>query len=364
MGEKRVNPIRILVDSLADEGLPNAQMGNAREIICRLDPSRFHVSVFCAGTPDPLIAQRPNTRLIHLPKRRQTVRIAREFLLGEHDILFYLKPSPASRYYLQLRKRWRDQCVIIGTMESQADMRNEPTIAGEAIRLWEQTIPHCDYLFSNSKAVQRSLLYEYSLQSDVIPTGVDTKFFSPDFSHRQNNRLRVLFVGSLRAFKGPQLVLDMAACFPEVDFALAGDGVMAAELRAFAKEKLRNVEFLGLLAAEKLRDEYRKANIFLFPSKWEGSPKVILEAAACGLPVIARNDYEPETVIDRQTGFLARSDEEIFWRLEQLIHSAELREKMGIAGRNHVEYFDWDVISRKWEEVFTNLSAKRDHRAA
>ena len=88
---------------------------------------------------------------------------------------------------------------------------------------------------------------------------------------------------------------------------------MAADLKSFAhKGKLQNVEFLGLLNAEELRTEYQRADIFLFPSRWEGSPKVILEAAACGLPVITRRDYEPETVIDGQTGYLTRSDSEIF----------------------------------------------------
>ena len=83
-----MRPIRILVDSFADEGLLNAQMGNAREIICRLDPDIFHVSTFVLGKPDPRIATRKNTRLIQLPQRRQTVTILSEFLLGGHELLF------------------------------------------------------------------------------------------------------------------------------------------------------------------------------------------------------------------------------------------------------------------------------------
>src|SRR6478609_6151707 len=100
-----MRPIRILVDTLADDGLLNAQMGNAREIISRLDPDNFHVSTFMLGPPDQRVAQRENTRLIQLPERRQTVRILSEFLLGAHDVLFYLKASPASKWYLCLRKR-------------------------------------------------------------------------------------------------------------------------------------------------------------------------------------------------------------------------------------------------------------------
>src|SRR5215467_13323200 len=100
-----MHPVRILVDSFADAGLTNAQMSNAREIVCRLDPARFHVSIFHVAPPDTRILRRPNTRLITLPARRQTLRILREFARGSHHVLFYLKASPASRMYLGLRNR-------------------------------------------------------------------------------------------------------------------------------------------------------------------------------------------------------------------------------------------------------------------
>src|SRR5258705_13365870 len=97
-GDAGMTPIRILVDSFADAGLPNAQMGNAREIVCRLDPENFHVTMFSLGEPDPRIVRRRNTRLIRLPRKRQPVRILTEFLLGTHEFLFYMKASRASRW--------------------------------------------------------------------------------------------------------------------------------------------------------------------------------------------------------------------------------------------------------------------------
>jgi glycosyltransferase involved in cell wall biosynthesis len=120
-------------------------------------------------------------------------------------------------------------------------------------------------------------------------------------------------------------------------------------------EKRTNVLLLGRMREENLRQEYQKADVFLFPSTWEGSPKVILEAAASGLPVIARSNYEPETVVDGQTGFLVRSDEELFSRLEQLLDHLDLRRDLGRAGRKHSEQFDWDIITRRWEEIFLRL---------
>lgn len=360
-----MKPIRILVDSLADADLLNAQMGNAREIVSRLDPAHFHVSMFVLGKPDRRIVARKNTHLIQLPERRQTVRILREFLCGAHQILFYMKASPASRWYLNLRKKWNDRRTTIGTLESQSDLRNEPFVAPEAIHLWEQTILRCDRLYSNSQSVQKSLAREYGLRSEIIPTGVDTNFFVPDLSRPRNSRPRVLFVGSLRTYKQPNILLDAAARFPQADFCIVGDGPLAGELRNRATtERLKNVEFLGSLSTDSLRIEYQSADIFLFPSRWEGSPKVILEAAACGLPVIARNDYSPETVLHGVSGYQAASDESIFARLEELVNTPALREELGRNSRRLSEKYDWGLITAQWEEAFAQSMAQRELRNA
>lgn len=351
-----MRPIRLLVDSFADADGFNAQMTSARDIMCRLDPNRFHVSTFYSGEPDPRLKQRPATRLIHLGRHGQTVRILREFIGGRHDILFYVKASPAAKFYLAWRRRWFDKRPVIGTVESQSDLRNEATIKPEQIRLWEQTILRSDLLFSNSASVQSSLKKEYGLSSEVIPTGVDTEFFTPAWDRPDNARVRVLFVGSLRPFKGPQLMLRAAARFPAADFVIVGDGPMAPELETKAQEEnLTNVTFRRGLDMGSLRRQYQDADIFLFPSRWEGSPKVILEAAACGLPVIARSDYQPETVIDGQTGYLGGSDEELLERLGRLLASTELRRTMGRASRQLSERFDWGPITRRWEEVFIRV---------
>lgn len=352
--------VRLLVDSLADEDGFNAQMTSARDIMSRLDPARFHVTTFCAGKPDARLVQRPATRLIQLPQRRQTLRILSEFITGRHNILFYVKSSPAARMYLAMRIKWLDKRVVIGTVESQSDLRNEPTIKSEQIRLWERTVLRSDYLFSNSSSVRENLEKEYGLPSEVVPTGVDTKFFTPSWHRPANSCVRVLFVGSLRPFKGPQVLLRAAPRFPKAEFVIVGDGLMAAELEErVTREKLTNVRFARGLDVSALREQYRAADIFLFPSHWEGSPKVILEAAACGLPVIARADYLPETVLDGKTGYLGRGEDELLAHLERLIDSPDLRRSMGRASRAHIEKFDWDPITRQWEEIFLRFAPRK-----
>jgi glycosyltransferase involved in cell wall biosynthesis len=358
-----MKPVHILVDSLADEGLTNAQMINAREIVSRLAPDHFAVAMFALGRPAPEIVRRPNTRLIKLPHRLQTIPMLMQFLFGDQDILFYLKASPASRWYLKLRSLRRNQCVVVGTIESQTDWRDE-TVKPQTIRLLEETTLRCDYLFSNSANVKRSLQENYGLPSEVVPTGVDTVFFAPDWDRPANVRPRVLFVGALRVFKGPQVVLDAAQRYPQADFVVVGDGPLRGELQDRARS-LANVEMLGSLGRAAVREEYRKADVFMFPSRWEGSPRVLLEAAACGLPVIARRDYEPESVKDGATGFLVGEDDEMMLRLGQLLANADLRRRLGQAGRSHAGRFSWDVITRRWEAIFTRLSEaqRKDSRS-
>jgi glycosyltransferase involved in cell wall biosynthesis len=139
-----------------------------------------------------------------------------------------------------------------------------------------------------------------------------------------------------------------------------GDGLMADELKLrIDRERLNNVTLSGLLGAEQLKQQYQQADVFLFPSTWEGSPKVLLEAAACGLPVIARENYQPETVVHGETGYLVASDDELFLRLQELLSHPDQRRKLGAAGRKHSQQFDWDPIVRRWEEVFLDLLSRK-----
>ena len=353
----------MLVDTFADADATNSQMINGRDIISRLDYERFHVTTFVLGEPDPRIANRPATKLIRLPRKRQTPRILKQFMLGSHDILFYLKPSPAAKLYMSPLRKWFDKRLVIGTIESQSDLRNEPTIKPSQIRIWEQTVLRSDFLFSNSNSVKASLKREYGISSEVIPTGVDTKFFTPAWDRPANSRLQALFVGALRPFKGPHLLLRAAVQFPAVDFTIVGEGVLAAELEQQVRvQGLANVRLDRGLNHAKLRERYRQADIFLFPSRWEGSPKVIMEAAACGLPVIARADYQPETVLHGVTAFLGSSDDELLRFLAQMIEREDLRTRFGHAARTHIERFDWDHIVPLWEEVFERLLSPRKGR--
>jgi glycosyltransferase involved in cell wall biosynthesis len=119
------------------------------------------------------------------------------------------------------------------------------------------------------------------------------------------------------------------------------------------------VALAGALESHRLREEYREADIFFFPSTFEGSPKVVVEAAACALPVIVRDTYSAETVVHGVTGFQAVSDDEMFSYLALLLEKPELRRRLGEAGRQHSRKYDWDGIAQQWSDAFRLIAGSR-----
>ncbi len=100
---------------------------------------------------------------------------------------------------------------------------------------------------------------------------------------------------------------------------------------------------------------------FFFPSILEGHPQVLGQAAACGLPAIAMNVYQPDYVLHGETGFLAESDADLTQKLDVLLRNSALRQSMASAALRHSRKFDWDRISAQWAGVFREVVAERQN---
>ena len=130
--------------------------------------------------------------------------------------------------------------------------------------------------------------------------------------------------------------------------------------RQLAQESnCQNVRFLGHLTAAQLGEEMRQAQLFFHPSEIEGHPQVLAQAAACGLPCIARSSYHPDYVIDGVTGLLAGSDDELGEALSRLIGDANLRHRMSAAAIEHAAKFEWDGVAEQWSEILEKAVAGR-----
>jgi glycosyltransferase involved in cell wall biosynthesis len=106
-----------------------------------------------------------------------------------------------------------------------------------------------------------------------------------------DGKLRLLFAGRLEQAKGVDLVLAALASMPDLEWldclVLAGDGPSRTEYEQLAAKICAKIEFPGFLGRDELNRHYAQSHIFLLPTKAEGFPKVLAEAAAFGCVPIA-----------------------------------------------------------------------------
>jgi glycosyltransferase involved in cell wall biosynthesis len=192
---------------------------------------------------------------------------------------------------------------------------------------------------ANSEGL-RSLARAFDSRVDirVVPNGVDTERFAA--AERKWDPAIVLSVGRIVHQKGLDVALQALAGLRDLDWhwRIAGDGPELPTLRArIAQAGLASrASFLGWQTSEQLRQEYARANLFLFPSRHEGMPNAMLEAMASGLPVIAtRIAGNEELVENEQTGLLVQSEDPdaLMSALRRVLPDGVLRAKMGRAGR-------------------------------
>jgi glycosyltransferase involved in cell wall biosynthesis len=203
----------------------------------------------------------------------------------------------------------------------------------------------------------------------VIPNGVDTEFFVPPHSKpvRNDTVLRILFVGRFRQQKNLPFLFRQVAQLPSTTFELhlVGDGPEKERLDELARKLgiASAITWHGWLPPAALLPLYQSADCLVHPSLYEGMSNVVLEAMACGLPVIASKvPGNEELVLDGDTGFLfdLREPATLVSALAQL-RDAGLRRGMGTSARNRAAKFcSWNNVARKYAELFsTNLASPK-----
>lgn len=218
----------------------------------------------------------------------------------------------------------------------------------------------------------------------VMHPGIDTREFCPASRNQEaRRRLRwgdrpvVLCVGRLQRRKGQDLLIRclprVRERIPDVLCAIVGDGEDAELLEQLVQQHgLReNVAFHGQLAGYELRQAYQQCDVFALPNREvggdiEGFGIVLLEAQACGKPVIAGNSGGTrETIRPGETGELVDSvaPDELSTKLVRLLMDDERRRSMGVAARAWtVEHFSWQFGVDAARQVFSELvSPTRAH---
>ncbi|MVO10962.1 glycosyltransferase [Flavobacterium sp. TP390] len=128
-----------------------------------------------------------------------------------------------------------------------------------------------------------------------------------------------------------------------------------------AELQLENRIFFKGFTSEPL-EKLKEAEIFLFPSKYEGFPLALTEAMAVGLPVIGFQSCSGvnELIQNEQNGFLANDITDMQHKLEQLIQNSELRKKMGIMAHESVKKYSEEAVFQKWFHFITQINKKQN----
>lgn len=201
-------------------------------------------------------------------------------------------------------------------------------------------------------------LARWGVSSDrmaIISNGVDIELFhcNPKASFGVPYDEFCLFVGSLTPRKGVQYLLEAIEDVDDVNCVIVGDGRekegLQSKVRALGLAK--RVHFTGALPQEDISRLYSAAEFLIVPSLAEGLPLVIIEAMACGLPVIAtRISGVTDIVRDRQNGLLVEPGnvEELRESIAALRQRADLRDAMASnAQRTISEDYSWSAIARR-----------------
>jgi len=136
---------------------------------------------------------------------------------------------------------------------------------------------------------------------------VKPNFVAPDPGPRTDGGDYALFVGRIAEEKGVRTLLRAWRSLRDIPLKVVGDGPLGEEMRAFIDaEKLATVEFLGARPHEEVVARIKGAQFLIFPSEWyETFGRVVIEAFACGVPVLAsRLGAMTEIVEDGSTGLL------------------------------------------------------------
>ena len=203
----------------------------------------------------------------------------------------------------------------------------------------------------------------------IISSGVDTERFRPLGAGR-HELPRVLMATRLLWEKGIREFVEAAQIIkrenPSVRFQLAGEWDLEHPNSVDPKwvESVAHtgtIEFLGYLT--NLEEELPWIDIFVLPSYYrEGMPRVLLEAAACGIPVVTTDAPGcREAVVDGETGFLVppRDGIALARSISTLLCNPPLCQRMGIAGRQRVlEKFDIRRITEQYLNTYHSIGIK------
>jgi len=216
----------------------------------------------------------------------------------------------------------------------------------------------------------KSKLVNYGVSRNklhVIYEGVDLEYIDSINSDKKS-RLLILYVGRLVAHKCIEDLLDSFKIVQKkiqlARLMIVGTGPRRQELEAYSSQLgiEECIQFTGYVSDKKKYQLMKQADVLVLPSVMEGFGLVLIEAMACGTPVIAVDLGGPKEVVsDNKTGFLVspRQPKEIAEMILIILRNHELRQVMSKDARLRVEdFFTWEKTSERIESLYYKVVAR------
>jgi glycosyltransferase involved in cell wall biosynthesis len=175
------------------------------------------------------------------------------------------------------------------------------------------TLKHCACVVAVSQALKDDINLYCKRQVQVISNVIEMKKFSLSEALKKDNNLNIGILGGMGNYrKGLDILIKAVSLLKDMELTvhIGGDGKLLSTFKDMAKELdvAGKCVFYGEIKPESIQDFYSKLDFFILPSRDETFGVVVVEAMACGLPVIATKCGGPEEIITKETGVLIESE--------------------------------------------------------
>ena len=209
------------------------------------------------------------------------------------------------------------------------------------------------FVITNSEGLKKLALKTFNTKIDVIYNGVDVDEFKPLKNKKIGKKIKLISTGRLIERKGYNYLIEALKVNNNIELTLIGEGNLKKELEDLAKKNKVNVKFLGRVNHKLISNYLRNADIFILPSLNEGMSNSILEAMACGLPIIT-TDVGGSKELIKDNGFIVKKadSETLKYSIEKFLNNPKLIKQMGNTSKKIAKKMNWNNITKKYLEIY------------
>ena len=334
----------------------------------------IELTVLCAGFPNAIAEERRGgIRFVRFGNRfsyyaQLPARSRREWATGDYDLV--VENLCKLLFFSQLYLPGAPKLGLVHHLFGLSAFRQVSLPIASFVAVTEAMLPlaYRRWPFVVVSPSTRDDLRARFLPGDsirVIPNGLDHARFAPDASVAVEPGL-IVFVGRLEYYKGVDILLDawsrIVARKPDARLVLVGAGTAGDDLRARAAQspQAEQITFAGFVSEAEKIDWMRRAAVVVQPSHKEGWGLTVLEANACGTPVVAtdvpglRDSVRPDVNGLR----VPRADPEALAdAVGRVLEDPDLRGRLSAGALDWASRFGWDAVADAFAGVLKALAA-------